>query len=84
MWPNNILCYLRSQVKYLVQMYFLTCLHQFVLMVVTSDGRGGDPWTFSRKGKLGGSEVFIGGYGGRQTEEIHPLFHEVTSVITTP
>ena len=51
-------------------------------MIVTSDGRGGDPWAFSRKGKLGGSEVLIGGYGGRQTEEIHRLFHDVTSVIT--
>ena len=25
---------------------------------------GGDQWEFSRKGKLGGSEVFIGGRGG--------------------
>ena len=25
--------------------------------------REGDPWAFSRKGKLGGSEVFIGGRG---------------------
>ena len=24
----------------------------------------GDPWAFSRKGKVEGSEVFIGGRGG--------------------
>ena len=29
--------------------------------------RGGDPWAFSTKGKLGGSEALIGGRGGRHS-----------------
>ena len=35
--------------------------------------RGGDPWAFSRKGKLGGSEVFIGGHGGRHSSNISKI-----------
>ena len=34
---------------------------------------GGDPWAFSRKGKLGGSEVFSGGHGGHHSPIILKL-----------
>ena len=56
-------------------MHLLTCLHQLVLRIriVTSGGRGGDTWAFSRKGKLGGSEVFIGERGGRHCPNISKL-----------
>ena len=37
--------------------------------------REGDPWAFSRKGKLGGSEVFIG--EGASTPNISEVAREL-------